>query len=174
MQSSDDSLREIERGNVRKRLSLKFKTINDCIAPIVSGMCPIWFPPRYKISTLDKQRNVERRMSMYFPLLTWLNDERNPVDNWYDSSRDRFLSKYSFEIMMKEIVWNNCRWDWRFPNVSIVRNLSKEHDHRENYFSIIILLNSLEKIAPKVIVLAGYSKDLRWLMNEIVRDYLEG
>jgi hypothetical protein len=34
-------LRDIERGNVRKRLSDKFKTINECINPIESGTCPI-------------------------------------------------------------------------------------------------------------------------------------
>jgi len=34
-------IRDIERGNVRKRLSLRFKTINDCIKPIESGIYPI-------------------------------------------------------------------------------------------------------------------------------------
>jgi hypothetical protein len=34
-------LREIERGNVLKRLSHKFKTINECIYPIESGICAI-------------------------------------------------------------------------------------------------------------------------------------
>jgi hypothetical protein len=34
-------LRDIERGNVRKRLSDKFKTINEYINPIESGTYPI-------------------------------------------------------------------------------------------------------------------------------------
>jgi len=34
-------IRDIERGNVRKRLSLRFKTINDCTKLIESGIYPI-------------------------------------------------------------------------------------------------------------------------------------
>ena len=101
--------------------------------------------------------------------LTSATFERDPEAFQFDSSQDRFLWDWTFEIIDRETVWNDFHRDWSLPIVAVVAVLSATTDRRASCFSSGVASSFSIDLIHMEAGLNGYWKVPRWLTIETDR-----